>query len=58
MSRIRGKDTTPERIVRSLLHRMVHQFRLHRRLQVKMRGPRCERKAHQVYPRLVFFVPS
>jgi DNA mismatch endonuclease (patch repair protein) len=22
MSRIRGKDTTPERIVRSLLHRM------------------------------------
>jgi G:T-mismatch repair DNA endonuclease (very short patch repair protein) len=23
MSRIRGKDTTPERIVRSLLHRMT-----------------------------------
>jgi hypothetical protein len=26
MSRIRGKDTTPERIVRSLLHRMGYRF--------------------------------
>lgn len=30
MSRIRGKDTTPELIVRSLLHKMGHRFRLHR----------------------------
>jgi DNA mismatch endonuclease (patch repair protein) len=29
MSRIRGKDTGPERIVRSLLHRMGYRFRLH-----------------------------
>jgi DNA mismatch endonuclease, patch repair protein len=29
MSRIRGKDTTPERIVRSLLHRLGYRFRLH-----------------------------
>ena len=29
MSRIRGKDTTPERVVRSLLHRMGYRFRLH-----------------------------
>jgi len=29
MSRIQGKDTGPERIVRSLLHRMGYRFRLH-----------------------------
>lgn len=31
MSRIRGKDTKPERTVRSLLHRMGYRFRLHRK---------------------------
>jgi len=31
MSRIRGRDTGPERTVRSLLHRMGYRFRLHRR---------------------------
>jgi DNA mismatch endonuclease, patch repair protein len=31
MSRIRGKDTTPERVVRSVLHRMGYRFRLHGR---------------------------
>lgn len=31
MSRIRGKDTKPELVVRSLLHRMGYRFRLHRR---------------------------
>lgn len=31
MSRIRGKDTSPEMIVRSLVHRMGYRFRLHRR---------------------------
>jgi DNA mismatch endonuclease, patch repair protein len=29
MSRIRGKDTTPEKVVRSILHRMGYRFRLH-----------------------------
>src|SRR5438128_11204664 len=29
MSRIGGKDTAPEKIVRSLLHRMGYRFRLH-----------------------------
>ena len=29
MSRIRGKDTTPEKVVRSALHRMGYRFRLH-----------------------------
>src|SRR6266498_5186524 len=29
LSRIRGKDTTPERRVRSLLHRLGFRFRLH-----------------------------
>jgi DNA mismatch endonuclease (patch repair protein) len=32
MSRIRGKDTTPEKIVRSFLHRMGFRFRLHVRI--------------------------
>jgi DNA mismatch endonuclease (patch repair protein) len=31
MSRIRGKDTGPERLLRSVLHRMGFRFRLHRR---------------------------
>jgi DNA mismatch endonuclease, patch repair protein len=31
MSRIRGKDTSPEKRVRSELHRMGYRFRLHRK---------------------------
>ena len=31
MSRIRGRDTRPERTVRSVLHRLGFRFRLHRR---------------------------
>ncbi len=31
MSRIRGKDTKPEMIVRSLVHQMGFRFRLHRK---------------------------
>ena len=31
MSRIKGKDTKPELIVRSLLHKMGYRFRLHRK---------------------------
>lgn len=31
MAQIRGKDTRPERIVRSILHRLGARFRLHRR---------------------------
>lgn len=31
MSRITGKNTGPERVVRSLLHRLGFRFRLHRR---------------------------
>lgn len=38
MSRIRGKDTTPERVVRSLLHRLGYRFRLHVRIPVEMRS--------------------
>jgi DNA mismatch endonuclease (patch repair protein) len=34
MSRIRGKDTTPEKAVRSLLHRMGYRFRLHARITI------------------------
>ena len=34
MSRIRGKDTTPEKRVRSLLHRLGYRFRLHVRMPV------------------------
>lgn len=31
MSRIRGGNTGPERVVRSLLHRMGYRFRIHQR---------------------------
>ena len=31
MSRVRNRDTKPEKVVRSLLHAMGHRFRLHRR---------------------------
>jgi DNA mismatch endonuclease (patch repair protein) len=31
MSRIRSKDTTPEIVVRRILHRMGYRFRLHRK---------------------------
>jgi len=34
MSRIRGKDTTPEKIVRSMLHQLGYRFRLHVRIPV------------------------
>jgi DNA mismatch endonuclease (patch repair protein) len=32
LSRIRGKHTTPEKVVRSLLHRLGYRFRLHVRI--------------------------
>jgi len=31
MAKVKGKDTKPELVVRSLLHRMGYRFRLHRR---------------------------
>jgi DNA mismatch endonuclease (patch repair protein) len=31
MSRIRGKDTSPEKTVRSILHRLGYRFRIHRK---------------------------
>lgn len=31
MSQVRGKDTSPELIVRSLIHRLGYRFRLHRK---------------------------
>lgn len=31
MSKIKGKDTKPEKIVRSLLHSMGYRFRIHRK---------------------------
>ena len=30
MSRVKGRDTKPEKLVRSLLHRLGYRFRLHR----------------------------
>jgi DNA mismatch endonuclease (patch repair protein) len=31
MAKVKGKDTKPEKIVRSLLHQMGYRFRLHRK---------------------------
>jgi DNA mismatch endonuclease (patch repair protein) len=39
MSRIRGKNTTPERRVRSLLHRLGYRFRLHVRIPIPASAP-------------------
>jgi len=36
MSRIRGRDTTPEKIVRSLLHRMGYRFRLNVKIPIEL----------------------
>jgi G:T-mismatch repair DNA endonuclease (very short patch repair protein) len=45
MSRIRGKDTTPEKVVRSLLHGMGYRFRLHVRISV---APVCDRRTSEI----------
>jgi DNA mismatch endonuclease Vsr len=46
MSRIRGKNTSPEIVVRKLLHRMGYRFRLHVRIPVggKAEGQRPKAK--------------
>jgi DNA mismatch endonuclease Vsr len=49
MSRIRGKDTTPEKIVRSLLHKMGYRFRLHVRIPI-MNSPRRRGDAEKRIP--------
>ncbi|MDE2884133.1 MAG: DNA mismatch endonuclease Vsr [Chloroflexota bacterium] len=54
MSRIRGSDTTPERVVRSLLHRMGHRYRLHQknlpaRPDIVMAGRRTVILVHGCY---------
>jgi DNA mismatch endonuclease, patch repair protein len=36
MSRIRGKDTTPEKVVRSLLHRVGYRFRLNVKIPIEL----------------------
>jgi DNA mismatch endonuclease (patch repair protein) len=36
MSRIRGKNTTPERLVRSLLHKMGFRLRIHVRIPIEV----------------------
>jgi DNA mismatch endonuclease, patch repair protein len=51
MSRIRGKDTTPEKTVRSLFHRLGYRFRLHVRFPIEVgrvapRAPRLGRKGN------------
>jgi G:T-mismatch repair DNA endonuclease (very short patch repair protein) len=38
MSRIRGKDTSPELIVRSLLRRAGYRFRLNVKIPVQLRN--------------------
>jgi DNA mismatch endonuclease (patch repair protein) len=48
MSRIRGKDTTPEMVVRSLLHRLGYRFRLHVRIPVILSASTGERKKGEV----------
>ena len=52
MSCTRGEDTTPEKNVRSLLHRMGYRFRLHRRISIQTRRARAfPRSALRVTPK-------
>src|SRR5262245_59707426 len=57
MSRIRGKDTTPEKRVRSLFHRLGFRFRLHVRIPVtnppQGRGDAERRSRNQIVSREV-----
>jgi DNA mismatch endonuclease (patch repair protein) len=46
MSRIRGKDTTPEMIVRRFLHKMGYRFRLHVRIPIGSTG-KAERETQK-----------
>jgi DNA mismatch endonuclease (patch repair protein) len=54
MSRIRGKNTTPEMRVRSLLHRLGFRFRLHVRISATLSASNGERAG--VRCRVVRFV--
>ncbi len=49
MSRIRGKDTSPELIVRSLLHRLGYRFRLHKRIPIRAAPPRQEGRTSRAF---------
>jgi DNA mismatch endonuclease (patch repair protein) len=49
MSRVRGKDTKPEKNVRSLLHKMGYRFRLHDRTL-----PGCPDIVLRKYQTLIF----
>lgn len=44
MSRIKGKDTAPEKIVRSLLHRMGLRFRCQQRIVIGLKAIRLTKR--------------
>src|SRR2546428_10323348 len=48
MSRIRGKNTSPEIVVRKLLHRMGYRFRLHVRIPITLSASTGERVKGEV----------
>lgn len=52
MSRIRGKDTTPEEAVRSMLHRMGYRFRLGVKIPIQLRTQE-KRKRNSSVPAFV-----
>lgn len=49
MSRIRSRDTKPEKIVRSLLHRMGYRYRLDTRIKVRT----AEGRSRSIQPDIV-----
>jgi DNA mismatch endonuclease (patch repair protein) len=57
MSRIRGNDTTPEKVVRSMLHRMGYRFRLGIRIPIQL-GKREGRKGVIKYARPDIVLPK
>jgi DNA mismatch endonuclease (patch repair protein) len=62
MSRIRGKNTAPEIIVRRLLHKMGYRFRLHPKIPVPREGQHVadpkqnQGRRHAIPPNKYFFI--
>lgn len=56
MSRIRGKDTTPEKTVRSLLHRLGYRFRLHAKIPIQLRKQEVRKRDSSVPAFLIKYV--
>jgi DNA mismatch endonuclease (patch repair protein) len=58
MSRIRGKDTTPEKVVRSMLHRMGYRFRLNVKIPIQLPTKKSKVGRDSVEPKIKYARPD